>query len=72
MIVIAILIVIAVLLLIAAASRERTPREDDSAPSAELPGEPLHFTWEKNHFINKHLHRDDKTLERHKRNQFPF
>ena len=72
MIAIVILIFIAVLLLIAASSRDSAPHKDDAQPSAELPGKPLHFTWEKNYFIDKHLHRDDKTLERNKRNQFPF
>lgn len=69
---VAILIVIGILLLIAVASRGSVPREDDAEPPAELPGKPLHFTWEKNYFINKHLHRDDKAMEQHKRNQFPF
>ena len=69
---VAILIVIVILLLIVVASRDSVSREDDREPPEELPGEPLHHTWEKNYFINKHLHRDDKVLERHKRNQFPY
>ena len=69
---VAILIVIIILLLIAVASRGCVPREDDREPPEELPGEPLHHTWQKNYFINKHLHRDDKAMERHKRNQFPY
>ena len=69
---VAILIVIVILLLITVASRGSVPREDDREAQAELPGKPLHHTWEKNYFINKHLHRDDKALERHKRNQFPY
>ena len=72
MVVILIVIVIVILLLIAVASRNSVPCEDDIEPPEGLPGEPLHHTWEKNYFINKHLHRDDKAMERHKRNQFPY
>ena len=36
-------------------------------PRGSKPGS----TWERNHFINKHLHRDDKKHERHRRNQYP-
>lgn len=64
-------VLVIVILLIALASRSNTPRLDEP----EQPTPPNHFEsqrWEKNHFINKHLHRDDEKHARHKRNQTPW
>lgn len=66
----AIVIMIAVLL-IALSSRNSFSGND--TPQQWAP--PSHFEsqhWEKNHFINKHLHRDDEKHARHKRNQTPW
>lgn len=64
-------IIIAVVLLLFVASRNSTPRED----STPAPTPPHHFEshrWEKDHFIQKHVHRDDAKHDRHKRNQTPW
>lgn len=58
-------------LLIAVASRNTTPREE----STSFPTQPTQINiqpWEKDHFIQKHIHRDDKKHDRHKKNQTPW
>lgn len=67
------MILIAVILaLIVIASKSETPMEDRSFPEAPPPREFPRQTWEKDHFTQKHLHRDDKKHARHKRNQSPW
>ena len=66
-----ILVIIIAVFLIALASRDNSSGYE--APQQPTP--PSHFEthhWEKNHFINKHLHRDDEKHARHKRNQTPW
>lgn len=72
--IIAFIVIVAVILIASALQNHDSDdsSEADSNTVTELPGKPLNFTWEKNYFINQHLHRDDKAKERHKRNQFPF
>ena len=67
----AVLVIIIVVFLIALASSDNS--SECEAPQRPTP--PSHFEsrhWEKNHFINKHLHRDDEKHARHKKNQFPW
>lgn len=67
----AIFVIMIAVLLIALASRDNSSGYE--APQQPTP--PSHFEhkhWEKNHFINKHLHRDDEKHARHKRNQTPW
>lgn len=73
----AVLIIIALLLTIFLINMRSEPEEDCSPPEEDSIHPEIHIQktksnmWEKNHFINKHLHRDDEKHERHRRNQFP-
>lgn len=64
-------VVIIVFLLIFFLSNWRSEPCEDCSPPEISHGKKPTTTWEKNHFINKHLHRDDEKHERHRRNQFP-
>lgn len=68
----ALLVIAGILLLFVIVPSSSTTREDSIEPPATLMDKPQHQPWEKDHFINKHLHRDDKKHDRHKRNQFPL
>ena len=60
------------LLLIVTASKSAAPREDSAfPPDPPQRAYPLK-TRETDHFINKHLHRNDNKHDRHKRNQYPW
>lgn len=71
-------LIIIVLVLMLFLINTRSEPDEDCSPAAEnssppeIPsGKPHNTAWEKNHFITKHLHRDDAKHERHRRNQFP-
>lgn len=66
------ILIAVVLLLIVIASKCETPMEDRSFLPDPPPREFPRQTWEKDHFTKKHLHRDDKKHDRHKRNQSPW
>lgn len=65
------LLVIVILVLEFLASMNSTKNEEPPTTDEPTIYQSRPITREKNHFINKHLHRDDKKHDRHRRNQFP-
>ncbi len=63
-------IIIAALLIVLASRYNSSGYEASQQPTPSTYFESQH--WEKNHFINKHLHRDDEKHARHKCNQTPW
>lgn len=67
-----IIIAAVVLLLIVLASRSNEPYTEDHQPPVYTDDRPRRDRWEKDHFTQKHLHRNDEKHQRHKRNQTPW
>lgn len=68
----AVVFVIAVFVLLIAAASRTTTSYEESASSPPPSTQNAIESWEKDHFIQKYLHRNDRKHDRHKRNQTPW
>lgn len=65
--------IIGIIILIAiAAAKDNTPTHHTTDYEPPSRPQPPAVHWERNHFINQHLHRNDERQARHKRNQTPW